>query len=440
MALKYLIDAFVIRYATGVTWTPLGYLAPMIWAREHELAETSAALDLMLVIWTLPFLWIGVALTTRRAFDAGISSWSVLLFFLPLVNYAWMLLLCTFPSTAVSTAAAPRVDSDELRVRTALVAAGVSVLVCSALVAICTLVLHSYGWTVLAGTPVVLGLLTGYLYNRKEYASLGHTLGVVFCTLFMAAGSLLLFAVEGVLCILMAAPIAAVLACLGAVLGRGLAWRRERAAPATFGLLALPFLAVAEARVLEPAHYRVTTAHEIQADPALVWKHVVSFSELPPPHWLPFRLGIAYPLRARIDGAGVGAIRHCEFSTGAFVEPITVWDEPERLAFDVVAQPAPMRELSPYGIEPPHLDHFIKSRRGEFLLQRTPAGGTRLVGSTWYELEIRPEAWFRLWADGFIHGIHERVLAHIGELAEQDAQASFPSASVPVGEPTPRSR
>ena len=57
----------------------------------------------------------------------------------------------------------------------------------------------------------------------------------------------------------------------------------------------------------------------------------MTFQELPEPtDWL-FRVGIAYPMRARIQGTGVGAVRYCEFSTGAFIEPIEVWKEP-RLA------------------------------------------------------------------------------------------------------------
>jgi hypothetical protein len=50
---------------------------------------------------------------------------------------------------------------------------------------------------------------------------------------------------------------------------------------------------------------------------------------VPPPVWI-YGLGVAYPLRARIEGEGVGAVRHCEFTTGAFVEPITAW-EPVKL-------------------------------------------------------------------------------------------------------------
>ena len=56
--------------------------------------------------------------------------------------------------------------------------------------------------------------------------------------------------------------------------------------------------------------------------------YVVSFPPLAEPGDRLFRTGIAYPTRAEIHGHGVGAVRHCVFSTGTFVEPIEVWDEP----------------------------------------------------------------------------------------------------------------
>ena len=109
--------------------------------------------------------------------------------------------------------------------------------------------------------------------------------------------------------------------------------------------------------------------------PEAVWEHVVAFAELPPPTELLFRAGVAYPLRAEIHGSGPGAIRHCVFSTGPFVEPIEVWDEPRRLEFSVSAQPPSMRELSPYPeLAPPHLEDFLVSHRGRFWLERLPNG------------------------------------------------------------------
>jgi hypothetical protein len=40
-------------------------------------------------------------------------------------------------------------------------------------------------------------------------------------------------------------------------------------------------------------------------------------------------------------------------------------------------------------------------------------GRTRLEGSTWYEIEMAPEAYWQLWSDFLIHRIHNRVLDHI---------------------------
>jgi hypothetical protein len=139
-----------------------------------------------------------------------------------------------------------------------------------------------------------------------------------------------------------------------------------------------------------------------------------------------FRLGIAYPQRARIEGHGVGAVRHCEFSTGAFVEPIEIWDEPRRLAFSVTSNPPPMEEWTPFPhVHPPHLDGFLVSRKGQFLLEALPDGRTRLVGTTWYQHHLWPVAYWEQWSNLIIHQIHRRVLRHIQDLSEN------PSGNVP---------
>jgi hypothetical protein len=102
------------------------------------------------------------------------------------------------------------------------------------------------------------------------------------------------------------------------------------------------------------------------------------------------------------------------------VEPITAWDEPRRLAFDVARQPEPMHETSPYQrVNAPHLIDGLVSRRGEFRLVELPGGRTRLEGSTWYQLDMAPEPYWRLYADALIGAIHDRVLAHVKQLAER---------------------
>jgi hypothetical protein len=76
------------------------------------------------------------------------------------------------------------------------------------------------------------------------------------------------------------------------------------------------------------------------------------------------------------------------------------------------------RLLAFLAIHPAHLDHYLQSRQGEFLLEGWADGRTRLVGTTWYSNRMWPAAYWNLWSDYIIHRIHGRVLTHIKKLAE----------------------
>lgn len=183
--------------------------------------------------------------------------------------------------------------------------------------------------------------------------------------------------------------------------------------PASFG--------VEHAAALRPPEFVVRTAIEVNAPPEKVWNQVVAFSEIAPPKELLFRAGVAYPIRAEITGHGVGAVRHCVFSTGPFVEPIEVWDEPRLLKFGVTANPEPLNELTPYGhIDAPHLHGYFVSEKGQFSLTALPGGRTRLEGTTWYRHTMWPAGYWHLWSDYIIHRIHMRVLDHIRAEAERN--------------------
>jgi len=223
----------------------------------------------------------------------------------------------------------------------------------------------------------------------------------------------------------MAAPFAVGLAALGGTLGYSIqaGYWRAKEAPAMLSIVLLftpSFIGLERLANAQPETFVVKSAIEVNAAPEAVWKEVVAFAEIPPPKELIFRAGIAYPIRAEISGHGAGAVRHCVFSTGAFVEPIEIWDEPRLLKFSVTENPAPMREITPYAsIEPPHLHGYFVSHQGQFLLTPLPGGRTRLEGTTWYSHTIWPETYWHLWSDYIIHRIHVRVLEHIRAEAEK---------------------
>jgi hypothetical protein len=266
-----------------------------------------------------------------------------------------------------------------------------------------------------------MGLVTAYLLRARYPASVRETLEVVAMTVPLAGGAALAIGFEGAVCLLMVAPLGFVVAFMGGLVGRYLAGVGERPlAGAALVLILFPGTATLESGPRSVPLREVRSAVVIEAPAHEVWDEVVEFAPLPEPTSLVFRLGVAYPTHAEIVGTGVGAVRYCHFSTGAFVEPITVWEPGRRLAFDVVESPRPLTELTPWDVEPPHLDGYLVPRAGEFRLVSLPGGRTRLEGSTWYEQRLRPTGYWVPFSDYVIGRIHDRVLDHIRTQVERE--------------------
>jgi hypothetical protein len=272
--------------------------------------------------------------------------------------------------------------------------------------------------------PFTLGFGAALVYGIRQPRSMNGCVGVACLAVTLLGGALLALAFEGVVCLIMALPIALPLAAFGGACAYGVQRRRwfQTDAPVLLSVLLVfvPGVEWVEHVAAQPSPvFVVRTAIDVQASPEKVWQEVVAFSEIPPPTEWMFRAGVAYPIRAEMLGAGAGAERHCVFSTGAFVEPIEVWDEPRLLKFSVTSNPPPMEEWTPYShIDPPHLHGFLVSEGGQFLLTPLANGGTRLEGTTWYQHGLWPSAYWQLWSDAIIHRIHLRVLRHIRDEAE----------------------
>ncbi len=457
MALKLGVELLVAHWLTGA-WPELWLLvAPSAMWTEHWHGSQGGLW--LFGIWSLPFAWIGCVLSARRGVSAGFSPWVGLWFLAPFLNALVVLVLAVAPP-AKNNGLRPHGLAARLRAaakaRRATLASGddaayfteethsaevasiapplgkpsswpaviVGALVAVAITVVAVMIINTYGLALFVLAPVAVGVVSAVVQQRGGSRPLGEVIAVGQYALLLAMLSMLSFGLEGVLCLAMAWPLAAPLTLLGSVFGRALA---EGFGPASTrdsaGLMLLAVLAAGgvawDERHDAPPLTEVLSVVEVDAPPETVWARVVSFPDLPPPTGV-FATGIAAPLRATIDGAGVGAIRRCEFTTGAFVEPITAWEPPRRLAFDVASQPPTMREWSPYDIHPPHLDGVFLSRRGEFRLSPLPGGRTRLEGRTWYQVAMAPGWYWQCWGDGLIHAIHRRVLEHIARVAAAD--------------------
>ena len=423
-----LAELLVARLGWG---EPAAWTLPMIHPPSWLFALATGDLAAAKIGWAidLPAAAFGGWLALQRWRQTRLSLWTLVLLAFPVLVWIAFFILATAPAVRPEDEACLTADPGaESYVRWRRGAgAAIPIVFCVFFVYLASLIQPFYGLALFAGLPLFLGLWNGWLATWSPvqshfWAQKLTTQSLPFMALGMLAG-----AVEGLICLLMTAPIAWAMAAIGTAIGYGLRdgqgrydayWRLGGT------MLLLPMLLGAEAHhPPEPSVFDVETTIEIDASPEVVWHHVVSFSTLPEPtDWL-FKTGIAYPIRARIEGTGAGAVRYCEFSTGPFVEPIDVWDPPHRLSFTVASSPAPMEELNPFHakLHPPHLDGFLVSQRGQFLLEALPDGRTRLIGQTWYQHGLWPETYWTLWSEFIIHRIHLRVLEHIRILAESSA-------------------
>ena len=432
-AVKHVLDHFIAGHFFHTTgffnyWAPLGSAA-----RITHVTGTDARFLATMLLVAIPFIWIGLAMTVQRLRDAGQPIWLVIFFFLPFFNLVYFLALCLLPPRRrpkrEEAAPWPAVRPlDGIIPRSLLGSAALSIVLTTAIglvfVLLGTAMLGAYGWSLFVALPFCLGMFSVLLHSYHGPRDFWTCFNVALLPVGLLGLLLMLVAIEGLICILMAAPLALGLAFLGGSLGYFIQanhWR-PRNAPAMLSILLMMLPAsfgVEHAAAPQAPTFEVRTSIDVSAPPEQVWKQVVAFAEIPAPTEMLFRAGIAYPIRAEITGQGPGAVRHCIFSTGPFVEPIEVWDAPRLLRFGVTSSPAPLAELTPYGrIAPPHLHGYFVSEEGQFSLTRLPGGGTRLEGTTWYRHTMWPAAYWHIWSDYIIHRIHLSVLNHIRVVAE----------------------
>ena len=429
MIVKFVIDASILK-SFGRPWTLMLYWSPLnLSVFNYPASELRFALSLLAV--SIPFTALGIWLTARRLMALRLGLWLSILFFLPVVNLIFFTYLVAAPEAfdeqEDSDPARPRSRFFEENSPTAMFAAAGVAAACACLaVGLSVTALRSYGVGIFFAVPFGTGVLTTLLVSIPAPRSFGYCFGSTLLALAMAAMGLVAVAFEGLICLLMCVPLAIPLAALGVFVGREIVrpdrrhLTRQAMIVATALLTLCPLSAAGDRLANAPREvFSVVTTIEINASPARVWPLVIAFPELAPPKELLFQAGIAYPIRARIEGNGPGAIRYCEFSTGPFVEPITDWQHGKLLAFQVTSSPTPLTELSPYAIHPPHLDGFLQSKRGQFRLTPLDSGRrTRLEGTTWYQQALYPSTYWQVWTDAIIHKIHLRVLSHIRDLSE----------------------
>jgi len=219
MVVKYFGDVWLVARTTGTHWGPQDYLLHVHSLLALSLPGAPSWLLAAIALWALPFIWIGVSLTLRRAIDAGVSPWLAVAFFVPFVNFVLMLVLVIAPSSPSVSKLGPmnRAVPGGHRLPTAVLAIGSALLLAVAVFGLSTLLVKQYFAATIFGTPFAMGALAGFLFNRKHTEDPMDTIKVSAFLFIFTAGAFMLFAYDGAVCIFMAFPIAFTVGLLGAI-------------------------------------------------------------------------------------------------------------------------------------------------------------------------------------------------------------------------------
>ena len=367
--------------------------------------------------------WALAVLSFRRASWAGRGHWLSLFAIFPVLQIAAIALLAILPKAPASE----REDDNGAGYLVDVlqgVLAGVFLIVAAVLVS--ALTLGAYGWGLFVATPLIVGLTTGYIANRRVLRSNANTLSYVIFASALGGMALLMFALEGLICILLIAPLAIGAAMLGGFVGRLVARIGHHRGRPLLSVAFLPFLFVLEASMPPAASIATSERIDIAASPDAVWRSITSDRAIGLPPGLPALAGLAYPIGGRLLGEGVGAGRLGFFSTGVARERVTHWEKGRVLAFTVLSQPPAMEEMSPYRrVHAPHLTGYVVTGDTRYTLTPLPGGRTRLTLEAATVLHLDPIPYWEPIARWAFRANVRRVLASTRLQAEAFARAGY---------------
>ncbi len=281
----------------------------------------------------------------------------------------------------------------------------------------------SIGWSILVVAPFAIGAIAE-LIERPPGRPTGGLPGAgpIAVLVVLVAGAI--FLREGVICILILAPLwlsSAVIGGYTAGYFRDAFDKRYRSNIAV--LAALPFMALfLDANMPPPAErFSVSRNIVIDASEAEVWPHLLKLDGLTPDEgvWNITQdvLGVPRPSSATVVGEGAGSVRQARWGANIrFEEHITYWRENERLAWDFAFPDDSISRFTDPHIHPDGAN--LKIAHGAYRLDPLPGGKARLTLETHYIARTPVNLYASLWGELVLGDIQTNILAVVKTRAE----------------------
>jgi len=276
--------------------------------------------------------------------------------------------------------------------------------------------------------PFVCGFLAVYFAEIRQQQSVAVWLLAPWLTVLGGCAVMILFLIEGWICIIMYLPVGLAFSSIGGVIA-GLIARNKRlkrvGSVTTACILFLPFVfSPLESSLLNRRDIRtVENVIDIQASPAAVWDQIKTVPRIRKDElqrsWS-HRIGFPDPTAATLSYEGVGGVRQASFDGGVlFIETVDVWEPLHRLAFSIHPQTAQIPNTTfdeHVTVGGPYFDVL----RGEYRLEPLPNGKMRLHLTSWQRVSTDFNWYAHLWTDAVMSDLQKRILYVVQQRAESN--------------------
>jgi len=243
------------------------------------LTRMSSFILIVALAYLLAVTWTLAVLAFRRAADADIPEWIAVFVIPPIVQIPVMIALGARPSRAASEPAPVTeavVPNGVWLPAVQGMLAGMALTLASA--AVGALFFGAYGYGMFIASPFVVGASAGYLANRNGDIGILRTEQLAAAATALGGVALVVAALEGIVCIVMASPLVLAVALMGGMFGRDVAVSSRRSAHQTLLSVTLLPLVFSVDTVTSVTPFDTIETIVIDAPALVVWNAITQWT------------------------------------------------------------------------------------------------------------------------------------------------------------------